>query len=58
MMFSNVIVDITISRLLFVFLQSRVKVSACLADVGGNLAVKAFESCKPLLVCRMIRPSL
>ena len=42
MMYSNVIVDISISRGLFVFSQSRVKVSASLADVGG-LAVGAFD---------------
>ena len=42
MMYSNVIVGITISRGSFVFSQSRVKVSASLTDVG-NLAVRAFD---------------
>ena len=41
MMYSNVIVDITISRGSFVFSQSRVQVSASLTDVG-SLAVGAF----------------
>ena len=39
---SNVIVGITISGSLFVFSQSRVKVSASLANVG-SLAVGAFD---------------
>ena len=42
MMYSNVIVAITISHGLFVFSQSRVKVSASLANVG-SLAVGAFD---------------
>ena len=42
MMYSNVIVDITISRGSFVFSQSRVQVSASLANVG-SLAVGAFD---------------
>ena len=42
MMYSNVIVDITISRGLFVFSQSRVQVSASLTNVG-SLAVGAFD---------------
>ena len=42
MMFSNVIVDITISRRSFVFSQSRLEVPASLSDVGG-LAVGAFD---------------
>ena len=42
MMYSNVIVGITISRGSFVFSQSRVKVSASLANVG-SLAVGAFD---------------
>ena len=42
MMYSNVIVDITISRGSFVFSQSRVQVSACLTNVG-SLAVGAFD---------------
>ena len=43
MMYSNVIVDITISRGPFVFCsQSRVKVSASLTDVG-SLAVGTFD---------------
>ena len=42
MMFSNVIVDITISRRSFVFSQSRLEVPARLSDVGG-LAVGAFD---------------
>ena len=40
MMYSNVIVGITISRGSFVFSQSRVKVSASLNNVG-SLAVKS-----------------
>ena len=35
MMFSNVIVDITISRRSFVFSQSGLEVPASLSDVGG-----------------------
>ena len=42
MMYSNVIVDITISRGSFVFSQSRVQVSASLTNVG-SLAVGAFD---------------
>ena len=42
MMFSNVIVDITISRSSFVFSQSCFEVPASLSDVGG-LAVGAFD---------------
>ena len=42
MMYSNVIVDITLSRGSFVFSQSRVQVSASLTDVG-SLAVGAFD---------------
>ena len=42
MMFSNVIVDITISRRSFVFSQSCLEVPASLSDVGG-LAVGAFD---------------
>ena len=42
MMFSNVIVDITISRRSFVFSQSSLEVPASLSDVGG-LAVRAFD---------------
>ena len=42
MMFSNVIVDITISRRWFVFSQYCVEVPASLSDVGG-LAVEAFD---------------
>ena len=41
-MFSNVIVDITIFCGSFVFSQLRVKVSASLTDVG-SLAVGAFD---------------
>ena len=41
MMYSNVVVDITISRGSFVFSQSRVQVSACLTNVG-SLAVGAL----------------
>ena len=40
--YSNVIVGITISRGSFVFSQSRVKVSASLTNVG-SLAVGAFH---------------
>ena len=42
MMYSNVIVDITISCGSFVFSQSRVQVSASLTNVG-SLAVRAFD---------------
>ena len=42
MMFSNVIVGITVFRCSFVFSQSSVKVSASLADVG-SLGVGAFD---------------
>ena len=42
MMFSNVIVGTSISRCSFVFSQSRVKVSASVADVG-SLGVGAFD---------------
>ena len=43
MMYSNVIVNITISHGLFVFRQSCVKVSASLTDVhAGSLAVGAL----------------
>ena len=42
MMYSNVIVGITISRGSFVFSQSRVKVSNSLTNMG-SLAVGAFD---------------
>ena len=42
MMYSNVIVDITISRRSFVFSQFRVKVSTSLTNIG-SLAVGAFD---------------
>ena len=42
MMFSNVIVDITISRRSFVFSQSCFEVPTSLSDVGG-LAVGALD---------------
>ena len=42
MMYSNVIVGITISRGSFVFSQSRVEVSVSLINVG-SLAVGAFD---------------
>jgi len=42
MMYSNVIVGITISRSSFVFSQSCVKVSASLINVG-SLGVRAFD---------------
>ena len=42
MMFSNVIVDITISCGSFVFSQSRVKVSTSLTSIG-SLAVGAID---------------
>ena len=42
MMFSNVIVDITISRRSFVLSQSCLEVPASLSDVGG-LAVGTFD---------------
>ena len=48
MMYSNVIVDITISRGSFVFSQSRVQVSASLTNVG-SLAVGAFDLVKSSL---------
>ena len=41
-MFSNVIVDITISRHSFVFSQSCLEVPASLSNVGG-LAVRALD---------------
>ena len=44
MMYSNVIVGITIFRGSFMFSQSRVKVSASLTNVG-SLAVGAFDPC-------------
>ena len=42
MMYSNVIVGITISRGSFVFSQSRVKVPTSLTNIG-SLAVGAFD---------------
>ena len=42
MVFSNVIVDATISRRSLVFVQSRAKVSAGFTNVG-SLAVAAFD---------------
>ena len=45
MMFSNVIVDITISRLSFVFSQSCLEIPPSLSNVGG-LAVGAFDLIK------------
>ena len=42
MVFSNVIVDVIISRRSFVFSQSRTKVSAGVTNVGG-LAIAAFD---------------
>ena len=42
MMYSNVIVGITISRGSFVFSQSRVKVSTSLTNIG-SLAVRTFD---------------
>ena len=48
MVFSNVIVDITISYRSFVFSQSRAKVSAGLTNLSG-LAVVAFD----LLYCSL-----
>ena len=42
MMYSNVIVGITISRGSFVFSQTRVKVSTSLTNIG-SLAVGAFD---------------
>ena len=55
MMYSNVIVDITISRGSFVFSQSRVKVSTSLTNIG-SLAVGAFDlvDCS-LSVVRFVR---
>ena len=43
MMYSNVIIGITISRGLFVFSQSRGTVSASLTNIG-SLAVGAFDT--------------
>ena len=53
MMYSNVIVGITISRGSFVFSQSRVKVSTSLTNVG-SLAVGAFDlvDCSLFIVFR------
>ena len=42
MMYSNVIVDITLSRGSFVFSQSLVKVSTSLTNIG-SMAVGAFD---------------
>ena len=42
MMYSNVIVGVTITRGSFVFSQSRVKVSTSLTNIG-SLAVGAFD---------------
>ena len=56
MMYSNVIVDITISRGSFVFSQSCVKVSASLTDVG-SLAVGAFDLVN-YWPCRLLGSSL
>ena len=54
MMFSNVIVDITISRRSFVFSQSCLEVSASLSDVG-DLTVGAFDLVnRSLLVIRFV----
>ena len=52
MMYSNVIAGITISRGLFVFSKSRVKVSASLTNVG-SLAVGAFDlvNCSGTVCC-------
>ena len=51
MMYSNLIVGITISRGSFVFSQSRVKVSTSLTKIG-SLAVGAFDlvDCSPSAV--------
>ena len=53
MMYSNVIVDITIFRGSFVFSQSRVKVSASLTDVEC-LAVGAFDLGSLVSKCRNV----
>ena len=55
MMYSNVIVGITISRRSFVFSQSRVKVSTILTN-KGSLAVGTFDlvDCS-LSVVRFVR---
>ena len=42
MVFSNVIVDVTVPRRSSVFSQSSVQISAGLTDIGG-LAVAAFD---------------
>ena len=42
MMYSNVMVGITISRGSFVFSQSRIEVSTSLTNIG-SLAVRAFD---------------
>ena len=57
MMYSNVIVGITISRGSFVFSQSRVKVSASLTNVG-SLAVGAFDLVNCFPVCCWVRLGL
>ena len=56
MMYSNVIVGITISCRSFVFSQSRVKVSTSLTNIG-SLAVGAFDlvDCS-LSVVRFVSP--
>ena len=48
MMYSNVIVGISISRGSFVFSQSRIKVSTSVTNIG-RLAVGAFD----LVVCSL-----
>ena len=53
MMYSNVIVGITVSRGSFVFSQSRVKVSTSLTNIG-SLAVGAFDLVDSLSVVRFV----
>ena len=53
MMYSNVIVGITISRGSFMFSQSRVEVSASLTNIG-SLAVGAFDLVDGSLSVRLV----
>ena len=53
MVFSNVIVDVTVPRRSSVFSQSSVQISAGLADISG-LAVAAFD----LINCSLSVPRL
>ena len=57
MMYSNVIVSITISRDSFLFSQSCVKLSASLINVG-SLAIKAFDLVLYTVPCLLLHSSL